>query len=170
MARIRTVINIFFQEVAHGKELFEAEFEKFSETDSDPISQWVKKAKAKGELDSDDYTVVYLLTELQRKVDELTKIIKNETQDRIHLQYRSTIESCWYEEIELAGEEFEEGKIYYARLDLPIFPKREVPMFIKASNSTTAVIVRMHERDRKDWDSYLVTKEREQILDMKGLA
>ena len=70
----------------------------------------------------------------------------------------------------LRHEQFSDGGFYYARLNLPIFPAREVPVFLSAVDSKKAKIVQMHERDRRDWDSYLMTKERESILDKKALG
>lgn len=170
MAWISTVIDISFQEITHSREPFDMEFNKFSETDSDPISQWLKRAKSKGEFDNSGETIMYLLVELHRKVDELTKVVRNEIPERIHLSHSSIVELCWYEEITIRHEQFNPGSIYYGRLNMPIFPAREVPVFFSAVDTKMAKIIKMHSRDRKDWDSYMMTKERESILDMKGLA
>ena len=79
MAWVNTIIDIAFQEITHGTEIFDMEYEKFSETNSDPISQWVKRAKARGDFDNSDDTIMYLLIELHRKIDALEKIVKKES-------------------------------------------------------------------------------------------
>jgi hypothetical protein len=169
MAWVNTAIDIEFQEITHGAEVYEMEFERFSGTDSDPISQWVKRARAKGDFDSSDDTLMFLIVELHRKVDKLAKIVTNEMPELIHLQSKSVVELGWYEELCIINDDFNAGSKYYARLKLPTFPSREVPMFLEATDTKSAKIMKIHERDRKDWDSYLVTKEREQILDKKAL-
>ena len=55
---------------------------------------------------------------------------------------------------------FEEGKTYYGRIEMPVHPKRDVGVFFMAESANLAKIVRMHERDEKEWSAYLTARER----------
>jgi len=165
---IRTALKIEFGELEGREESFAKEFESFSETDSDPLSQWLKRAKARSGTEDMDEITMYLLVQLHKKVDELTKLVKNEHDEFAKLEYREDISGCWYTDIVLESDVFTPSSKYYARISMPLFPQRIVPLYLEAVDSKSAKIVKMHERDRHDWDSYLITKEREQIMDKRA--
>jgi len=50
---------------------------------------------------------------------------------------------------------------------MPVHPKRDVGVFFKAESQTLAKIVRMHERDEKEWSAYLTARERVLIREAK---
>jgi hypothetical protein len=153
-------ISIAFSEASLDKEAYEREFQKLSESDDDPISQWLKLAKARGDTAETDPVLLNLVVELHRKVDALEAFLKNETPKRISLTVEAEIESIGFEHFKLKEPLLEEGKIYYGRVAMPVHPKRDVGLFFKALDSQLAEIVRMHERDEKEWAAYMTARER----------
>ncbi len=148
--------------------IFKREFDKLSEYDEDPVGQWLKMAKARGETKDSDQVMLTLIVELHRKIDEITKILKNEINEMLKLDYESKIDEIGFEHFKIEKELFEKDKIYYGRIPMPIFPKREVAIFFKAINKQIAKIEMMHERDRQDWNSYVAARERVMIRERKA--
>ncbi len=148
--------------------IFKREFDKLSEYDEDPVGQWLKMAKARGETKESDQVMLTLIVELHRKIDEITKILKNEKTEMLKLDYDSKIDEIGFEHFKIEEELFEKEKIYYGRIPMPIFPKREVAVFFKAIDKQIAKIEMMHERDRQDWNSYVAARERVMIRERKA--
>ncbi len=146
---------------------FEREYQRLSEIDEDPIGQWLKIAKARGETKETDPVLLNLLVELHRKVDQLTQIVKNEEPKRIPLSEHGHIEAIGFEHFRLSEPLLQKGKRYYGRIAMPVFPKRDVAIWFEALDSRVAKIVRMHERDIKEWNSYVTARERIMIREMK---
>ena len=46
---VKAPISLCFSEASQAKESYEREYQKLSESDEDPISQWLKLAKARGD-------------------------------------------------------------------------------------------------------------------------
>jgi len=72
-------ISIVFSEADLNKKAYEREYQQLSESDDDPISQWLKLAKARGETAESDPVLLNLMIELHRKIDALEMFLKNET-------------------------------------------------------------------------------------------
>jgi hypothetical protein len=160
-------ISILFSEASQDEEMFEREFQQLSETDDDPISQWLKLAKARGETAESDPVLLNLLVELHRKVDALEAYLKDETPQRVSLMYEAHIVAIGFEHFEIEESLLQEGKLYYGRIAMPVHPKRDVGVFFQALNPTLAEIVRMHERDEKEWAAYMTARERILIRELK---
>jgi len=135
-----------------------------SESDDDPISQWLKLAKARGETAESDQVLLKLVVELHRKIDALEAYLKNET---LSLTYAAEIESIGFEHFKLKESLLQEGKLYYGRIAMPVHPKRDIGVFFKALDSQLAEIVRMHERDEKEWAAYMTARERILIRELR---
>lgn len=166
---VRTSLDISFEELTKDKEEeFQEEFDKLSEVSDDAIGHWLKLAKAKGETRDSDKVLLTLIVELHRKVDELKTLIKEEEIKRVSLNLESKIESIGFEVFKLKEELFAKNLKYYGRIDLPTFPKREIPIFFTAIDSKSAKIELIHERDSKDWDSYVTARERAIIREMRA--
>jgi hypothetical protein len=153
-------ISIAFSEASLDKEAYEREFQQLSESDDDPISQWLKLAKARGDTSETDPVLLNLVVELHRKIDALEAFLKNETPKRISLTQEAEIESIGFEHFKLKEPLLEEGKLYYGRVAMPVHPKRDIGIFFKAVDAQLAEIVRMHERDEKEWAAYMTARER----------
>ncbi len=164
---VNASLTIEFEEVNDRYEEFKREYDSLSEYEEDSIGQWLKLAKAKGETKESDQVLLTLMVELHRKVDELTSIVKNEEREFVKLKHISRIEAIGHEHFRLEKELFEPGKEYYGRIAMPVFPKREIPLFFKAVEKNMAEITLMHEKDTKDWSAYVVARERVMIRELK---
>jgi hypothetical protein len=153
-------ISIEFSEASLNEEAYEREFQQLSESDDDPISQWLKLAKARGETAETDPVLLNLVVELHRKIDALEAFLKNETPKRVSLTAAAEIESIGFEHFKLKEPLLEAGKLYYGRVMMPVHPKRDIGIFFKALDGQLAEIVRIHERDEKEWAAYMTARER----------
>ena len=165
---IAAPIAISFDIAKNNQEQYEREYHQLSESDDDPISQWLKMAKARGETSESDPVMLKLMIELHRKIDNLEQLIKNEKPVRIELSTHEMIESVGFENFKLKHAGFEVGQTYYGRIEMPVYPKRDIGIFFKAEDATLAKIIKMHERDIKDWGAYLTARERVMIREMRG--
>ncbi len=160
-------ISIVFSEVDVDSENFMREYHQLSESDDDPISQWLKLAKAKGDTSDSDPILLNLVVELHRKIDALEMFLKNEQPKRISLMNEANIISIGFEYFKLGEEILEVQKEYYGRIQMPVHPKRDVAVFFQAQSKTLAKITKMHERDEKEWAAYLTARERVLIREAK---
>jgi hypothetical protein len=146
---------------------FKEEFDSFSGESDDPIGQWVKLAKARGETGDTDKVLLELILSLHRKVDDLTKFVKNEVKDLIPLKFDSKITHIGFDYFKIEDKILIPNQKYYARAEFPFFPKREVPIYLRAEDEQLFHIVLMHDRDMKDYNSYITARERAIIREMK---
>ncbi len=153
-------ISLVFSKAITQRELFDREYQQLSDTDDDPINQWLKLAKARGETSETDPVLLNLIVELHKKIDALERFLKDEEPKRISLTQEAEIESIGFEYFHLSDEVLEVGVEYYGRVAMPVHPKRDVPIFFVAESKTLAKIVRIHERDEKEWSAYLTARER----------
>ena len=160
-------IEIEFSLVETNSQTYEREYHSLSESDDDPIGQWLKLAKARGETSETDTVLLNLIVELHRKVDNLEALIKNETPKRVPLLYKAQIESIGFEHFKTKETLFEPGKLYYGRLAMPVHPKRDVAIYFKALTTQLAQIEKMHDRDIKEWNGYVAARERVLIREMR---
>ena len=157
---VQAPISLCFSEADLNKEVYEREYQQLSESDEDPISQWLKLAKARGDTRETDPILLELVVELHRKIDALEMFIKDEIPTRVSLVCASPIDSIGFEYFSLKDASLEEGKVYYGRIEMPVYPKRDVGVFFKAESNILAKIVKMHERDEKEWNAYMTARER----------
>ena len=160
-------IELEFAEADLSPEKFEREYHSLSESDDDPIGQWLKLAKARGETSETDTVLLNLIVELHRKVDRLEALLKNEKPKRVSLPHKASIESIGYEHFKIKTPKLKEGTLYYGRIAMPVHPKRDVPVYFKALSTQIVKIEKMHERDIKEWNSYVAARERVLIREMK---
>ena len=146
---------------------FKKEYDSLSEYEEDSIGQWLKLAKAKGDTRDSDQVLLTLMVELHRKIDELTALVKNEEREFVKLKNLQRIEGIGYEHFKFENDILTIGKEYYGRIAMPVFPKREIPLFFKALNSNMAEVILMHDKDIKDWSAYVVARERVMIRELK---
>ncbi len=160
-------IELAFSKASLKPEEFEREYHSLSESDDDPIGQWLKLAKARGETSETDTVLLNLIVELHRKIDNLEALLKNEKPKRVTLTNQAQIESIGYEHFKIKTPDLKEGELYYGRIAMPVHPKRDVPVYFQALSSQIAKIEKMHERDVKEWNSYVAARERVLIREMK---
>ena len=157
---VQAPISICFSEAALDKEVYEREYQQLSESDEDPISQWLKLAKAKGDTRETDPILLELVVELHRKIDSLEMFLKDEVPNRVSLICASAIESIGFEYFKMESEILEKGIVYYGRIEISIYPKHDVGVFFEAQSTTLAKIIKMHDRDEKEWNAYMTARER----------
>ena len=160
-------LTILFSEDPDKDPNFEREYQQLSAADDDAIGQWIKLAKAKGDTQETDKILLQLIVELHRKVDHLERLIKKEEPKRLSMSHEADIESIGFEHFELKEPLLTSHHTYYGRISMPVYPKRDVPLFFKALNSKQAQIIKMHERDITEWNAYVTARERIMIRQMK---
>lgn len=161
-------LSMVFSIATLDDERFSREYQSLSGVDDDPIGQWLKLAKAKGDTQETDKVLLQLMIEMHRKIDQLEGIIKNEKPKRISLSAQAEVARIGFEIFELDSDVFEAGTIYYARINMPVYPQREVAIFFEAVNGRRGTIKRIHDRDQSEWNAYVTARERIMIREMKG--
>lgn len=161
-------ISIQFSQEDQDREAFEREYHSLSGADDDPIGQWLKLAKAKGDTQETDKVLLQLMIEMHRKIDQLERLIKNEAPQRIALTTDTMVEQIGFEVFELKEPILEAGTTYYGRLNMPVYPQREVAVFFEGIDNKQGKIIRIHERDQIEWNAYVTARERVMIREMKG--
>jgi len=161
-------LTLEFSKADESDERFEREYQFLSGIEDDAIGHWLKLAKAKGDTQDTDSVLLQLLVELHRKVDSLEQLIKDEAPKRITLDVQAQISGINFEGFELKEPLFEKDMLYYGRITLPVYPKRDVGIFFQATSQTSATTVRIHDRDINEWNAYVTARERVMIRDMKG--
>lgn len=152
----------------NNKIKFKREFDSLGEADDDPIGNWVKIAKSQGNNDTDSL-LLKLIVEMHRKIDTLQQIVENKEAEYIKLSTDIYIKSVGYEYFKLDdGFLLEDDKQYYGRIIMPIFPKRQVAVFFTKHEDNIVKIDIMHNRDIKEWDFYVSSRERAMIREMRS--
>lgn len=165
---IKAPIEIEFGLFKENKKLYEREYHSLTAVDNDPVGQWIKLAKAKGETGDTDDVVLKLLVELHRKVDKLSQLIKEEEPPRLKLPHHALIEKIGFEHFSFEKPLLQKGGIYYGRVLMPIFPQKEVPVIFKAEDEKLAQIIKIHGADEKEWAAYFTARERVMIREQKA--
>lgn len=172
MSDIRLVpapISLTYDAASAETERYEREFHQMSEADEDPIGQWIKTTKVRGETSESDPVLLNLMVELYRKMDRIERILLSGSPSRgSELPRRGRIDAIGYEHFRLSDENLNPGERYYGRVEMPIYPKRDIVMFFEALTPSLAKIVAIHERDENEWGVYLMARERALIRQMKG--
>ncbi len=164
---VKAPISIAFDRQERESELFLREYHQLSESDDDPITQWLKRAKGRGETADSDPVLLNLMVELHRKVDALEQLIKNETPQRVALRQSAMIEAIGYGYFKLKEPLLSVDQHYYGRVEMPVHPKHDIAIFFVAEESDLAKITKIHERDEKEWAAYLTARERVLIREMR---
>lgn len=151
-------------ELANSKnEEFQREFSSLARSDEDPLGEWIRLAKARGETKDTDSVVLAVLMDLHRKVENLEMLIRGETKERLALPDTAEIVRISYSAFEIKDPRLTLSKRYYARVKMPVFPMRDIPLFFEAVSATVGKIVSIHDHDQKAWDSYTASRERVMI-------
>jgi len=161
MKFVRVAANIAFEEVGERANEFEREFELFSSTDTNPVDDYIQKLKAKEGKNAPDDMLIFLVAELHKKVDELTKIVKGSTTVYIPLAFEGQVDFAWYDTLKIDG--LRGGAEYYARIELPLFRTRQIPLFFCAGEDGICKITKMWPTDKADFEGYLASKDREEV-------
>ncbi len=161
-------IAINFSPVAADETRFSEEFDRMAESDEDPVGQWLKLARARGETKESDPVMLQLLVELHRKIDALSARLEEGLPDRLELAHRCDISGVNFTHFRLKEPLLQTGLRYYGRIEMPVFPQREIPLFFQASSEDIGELLMLHERDQRAWDGYVASRERIMIRQLKG--
>jgi len=166
---IPATLSFSYEEVKEStKKVFQSEYSALSEYGGSGIEDWLKKQKAKGKTQDSDPILLQLLVELHKKVDRLESILKNENENLIDLQHKSKIYGIHFDYIETERYLFLPETMYYSRITLPIFPKKELPVFLVGVRDNIAKFHIISQRNSDEWVSLVLSKEREEIRSLKG--
>ena len=164
---VEAPLTIEFSLLSENPEEFEREYQTLALNNDDAVGQWLKKAKARGETAESDPVLLQLLIELHRKIDSLEAYIKDEVPPRLELSKIAKIEAIGFDGFKLKEAALVADESYYARVDLPVHPRRDVAIIFKALNEKEADIVKMHAEDEKEWSAYLTARERVLIRELR---
>ncbi len=170
MRFVDSVLDISLEKVTKSSmERFQKEYKVLSDFEEDAVGQWLKLAKSRGDTHESDEILVTLLVELHKKIDALTAIIKKDEKEFLELEHSLKICGVGFDHIKIEEDLLQEGQEYYARISMPIFPVRQMPLFVKAIAKNIAEILTMHQKDQKDWNSYVTSRERIEIRQKRDL-
>jgi len=144
------------------------EYYALLQLNDDPLGLWLKSPKIRKESEESDQVLLTLLIELHRKVDKLTHYVTSDQPLYLPLAQQGNLKAIGHGYLEFDSNVLIPNESYYARIDMPTFPKRQMPIFFEAISESIGKIVMMHEDDEKDWSAYMVACERVMIRQMKG--
>jgi len=171
MEEIRFVpafLKIAYEPSSLENTTFIQEYYSLLQLNDDPLGLWLKSPKIRKELEQTDQVLLTLLTELHRKIDNLTHLATSNEPLYIPLALQGNLKAIGHGYIEFDSNVLKPNESYYTRIDMPTFPKRQMPLFFEALSESIGKIVLMHEDDEKDWSTYMVACERVMIRQMKG--
>ena len=143
---------------------YEAEFNQSRSN----IDEWLSHEKVRGESENSDPLTIKLLVELYKKVDELSNIIKNQHTPPKPLKFTQLTSKIGYEGFEFDNECLEVGGIYFARVNLQLFIKREVLIYFKALTPKCAKILKLSRGNEKEWNAFVAESDRLEIRKAKN--
>ncbi|MBN7288682.1 hypothetical protein [Campylobacter curvus] len=171
MSDIRLIpapLDMEFELDEAGDEKFLREFNSVLPGDEDPLGAWLKRAKSRGETKDSDQVLLTLMIELHRKVDALSEYVRNEHKRYLPLSKSVKIDAIGFEYVRISEHKFEANKRYYARILMPVFPKRTIALYLLTLDERTAKIDTMHEEDESDWNAYVTARERVMIRELRS--
>ena len=161
-------LSMVYERDSSGDEKFSREFNSILPGDEDALGAWLKRAKSRGETKESDQVLLTLVIELHRKIDALSDYIKNEHKQYLPLKERADIDEIGFTHIKISEDKFTKDEIYYARIAMPIFPKRNLSLYLRAQDERLAKIENMHEEDEADWNAYVTARERVMIRELRA--
>ena len=106
---------------------------------------------------------------MYKKIENLERAIKNEERALPPLANTAKLAFVGHSVLCLKDEQkFDNLGDIYVRMFLPIFPERDIGIFAKVIHPQIAHIQKLHLRDTRGFDSFVVECERAMILDAKS--
>lgn len=163
-----TTSSISFSK-SNGDDKFEREF--LALRAGEPIDLWLKSMSAKKTNEASDSILTTLLVELHKKVDRLERVLNNQNEQQSLLEFNDIqIDLIGFEHFKLKEPLLVPNEIYFARVKLPIFPKREMTLFFEALDDKLAKLAKIGEVDERDWSLHITSVERSMIRVQKELS
>ena len=132
------------------------------------IDEWLSIEMVRGEGENSDPLTIKLLVELYKKVEELSNIIKNQHTPPKPLKFCLDTSKIGYEGFEFDKDSLEVGTSYFARVNLPLFIKREVMVYFKAITPNCAKILKISRGNEREWNAFVAESERLEIRKVKN--
>ena len=142
------------------------EYDTITQLHGNSIDKWLSSLKTKSsDCKCGGGTAILgeMLVHIYKKLEHLENLITDSSTQYIPLQYSSHTKQLGHGVILLDSVPLIAETKYYVRLFLPIFPVRCVPLFAIAKEDGILQINKIAERDMKDYDSYIVSIEREML-------
>lgn len=142
------------------------EYDTITQLHGNSIDKWLSSLKAKsGDCKCGGGTAIIgeMLVHIYKKLEHLENLITDSSTQYIALQHSTHTKQLGHGVILLDSVALDLESQYYVRLFLPVFPVRCVPLFAVAKDNGILQIKKMAERDMKDYDSYIVSVEREML-------
>lgn len=160
----RCVIDVGLQEVQEisGESFFE--FSQLNQIEELGIEKWIKATKDKD--DEENPIVLELLLEIYKKLEKIERRIFFNDEGLLKLPITAQTHYighgvlCFQEDLTI-------GSIYYARIDLPIFPSKLIPFYAQMVSANIAKIVKMGATHTKSYDNYVAECERIEIREKR---
>lgn len=171
MEEIRLVpafLKVAYEPSSLENTTFVQEYYALLQLNDDPLGLWLKSSKIRKESEESDQVLLTLIIELHRKIDKLTHLVTSDQPLYLTLALQGTVKAIGHGYLEFDSNVLIPKESYYARIDMPTFPRRQMPIFFEAISESIGKIVMMHEDDEKDWSTYMVACERVMIRQMKG--
>lgn len=165
---VKASLKIVFEIGDSQNSEFVKEYYSLIQLNDDSLGAWLRSSKIRKEADETNQVLLTLLIELHRKVDNLTQTMKTDEPLVLPLKNKENLVAIGHGYFQFENDVLEVGEKYYGRIDVPTFPKREMPIFFEAISANIAKIILMHEDDEKDWSAYMMACERVMIRQMKG--
>ena len=165
---VKASLKIAFEAGNAENSEFTKEYYNLIQLNDDPLGAWLRSSKIRKEADETNQVLLTLLLELHRKVDKLAHTIKTDTPLVLSLKEKGNLIAIGHGYLQFENDVLVVGQSYYGRIDVPTFPRREMPIFFEAETENIAKIILMHEDDEKDWSAYMMACERVIIRQMKG--
>lgn len=165
---VPTVLNVVYEKGSPQDAPFLQEYYALMKINDDPLGLWLKSSKIRKASEESDQVLLTLLLELHRKVDKLTHVLTSDKPLLLTLEHSAILGAIGHGYVRFDSDVLVMNETYYARIDMPIFPQRHIPLFIEAIDECVGKIVLMHEDDEDDWSTYMMACERAMIRQMKG--
>lgn len=165
---VPTFLTIVYEPSNLENMTFMQEYYALLQFNDDPLGLWLKSPKIRKASEESDPVLLKLLIELHRKIDNLTHVMSSDKPLHLPLSHETKLKAIGHGYIQFSSDVLTPNETYYARIDMPTFPKRQIPLFFEAIAQNVGKIVMMHEDDEQDWSTYMVACERAMIRQMKG--
>lgn len=161
----RCVLDVEVQEVEEIEGKYFQEYIRLNQVEENGIEKWLKLSKGR-DYDGDE-VMLELLVEMYKKLERLEQKLSIQQSPLLSLDQVVQTHSIGHGVLCFESE-LEEGKTYYARFDLPVFPSKIIPLFFTMLTSHIAKIIKIGHSHNQSYDAYVVECERMEIRSRRG--
>ena len=161
---VRCGIGIELEEVEEigGQSL--QEFDHLNQLEESGLDRWIRFVCGRDY--EGDEVMLGLLVELYKKLDRLEKRLLKEDCGMLKLAQKTQVHHIGHQ-ILCVQDELVKGKIYYGRIDLPVFPYQVIPLYLQMLTENIGRVIKMGASHTRSYDSYVVECERMEIREKR---